>query len=67
MLKTCNEFGDALKIYAGHLKQQKLSDEDDTKFDMLDFMGVVSDSRRFEAGQRSRSVKYFSGYFDNEQ
>ena len=30
MLKTCNEFGDALKIYAGHLKWQKNSDADDS-------------------------------------
>ena len=34
---------------------------------MIDFMEVVGESRRFEASQRSRSVKYFIDYFDNEQ
>ena len=66
MLKQQQSLGAALQTYSGHLDPSHMADKGQV-FDLLGFMDTMRKVQRREQHKRSRSIKYVSEFFEDEE
>ena len=66
MLKQQQSLGQALQTFSGHLDSSNIAVKGEA-FDLLGFMDIMRKCQNFEQRKRSRSIKYVSQFFEDEE